>query len=73
MGRIKQISLKRVAEKLISDYKEEFNIEFENNKQKVQELSTVKSKTIRNKIAGYITSVMKQEEMRAKTNLTKNS
>ncbi|MBU4201928.1 MAG: hypothetical protein KKB85_02120 [Candidatus Altiarchaeota archaeon] len=31
------------------------------NKEKVQELSTVKSKSIRNKIAGYITKVMKRD------------
>lgn len=60
MGRIKQTYLKRVAEKLLGGYREEFGKDFEVNKKKVNEHSDVKSKSIRNKIAGYITRVMKQ-------------
>jgi len=63
MGRIKQIFLKRTAEELIKEYKDEFNTDFENNKKKVQELSNIESKKIRNKIAGYITRVMKKEKL----------
>ena len=57
MGRIKQTYLKRIAEKVTKAYDEEFNTDFENNKKKVQEFTTVKSKSIRNKVAGYITRV----------------
>ena len=63
MGRIKQDYLKRIANGLMKEYSEEFNTEFENNKVKVQEFSTVTSNVIRNKIAGYITRVMKQESV----------
>lgn len=56
MGRIKQTYLKRVADKLLKYYGEEFNKDFNNNKAKVQEHTNVSSKTIRNKIAGYITT-----------------
>jgi small subunit ribosomal protein S17e len=59
MGRIKQTYLKRVAKKLLKDYAEEFSVEFENNKKKVQELTDVQSKSMRNKIAGYITRTIK--------------
>lgn len=60
MGRIKQTYLKRIAEKLMKEYKEEFTTDFEENKKKVQELSDVESKPIRNKIAGYITRAVKK-------------
>ena len=63
MGRIKQDYLKRIANGLMKEYGEEFNTEFENNKVKVQEFSTVTSNVIRNKIAGYITRVMKQKSV----------
>ena len=59
IGRIKQKGLKRIAKELMDEYKEEFNNDFDNNKKKVQEFTTVESKSIRNKIAGYITHVMK--------------
>ncbi|MBU4266551.1 MAG: 30S ribosomal protein S17e [Candidatus Altiarchaeales archaeon] len=61
MGRIKQTYLKRIANELLEKYKVEFSKDFQKNKEKVQELSTVKSKSIRNKIAGYITKVMKRD------------
>ena len=59
MGRIKQTYLKRVADKLMKEYADEFTVDFDANKMRVQELSTVESKSMRNKIAGYITRVMK--------------
>ena len=54
MGRIKQTYLKRVAKNLLAVYPDAFTPDFENNKKKVQELTTVQSKSIRNKIAGYL-------------------
>ena len=65
MGRIKQTYLKRIANELLEKYKGEFGKDFQKNKEKVQELSTVKSKSIRNKIAGYITKVVKKESTEA--------
>ncbi len=43
----------------MTEYREEFNKDFENNKKKVKEFTSCESKSIRNKIAGYITHVMK--------------
>jgi len=63
MGRIKQTYLKRVAKNLMAEYPDEFNTDFDNNKKKVGEFSTVKSKSIRNKIAGYLSRVMKQKSV----------
>lgn len=63
MGRIKQTYLKRIANGLMKEYGDEFSVDFDNNKGKVQEFSDVKSNVIRNKIAGYITRVMKQKSV----------
>ncbi len=61
MGRIKQTYLKRIAEKLLKDYPEIFtSFEFQDNKKKVGHYTDITSKSIRNKIAGYITRVIKQ-------------
>ncbi|AEH24856.1 30S ribosomal protein S17e [Pyrococcus yayanosii] len=63
MGKIRQGFIKRVARELVNRYPDEFTTDFEHNKKKVQELTNVTSKTIRNRIAGYVTKLvrMKQE------------
>lgn len=66
MGRIKQTYLKRVAEKLLEEYPEQFTkSDFEANKKLVTAYTDISSKAIRNKIAGYITRVIKQQEKSA--------
>jgi small subunit ribosomal protein S17e len=58
MGRIKQTYLKRVAEKLMKEYAEEFNADFDNNKKKVAAYTDLESIPSRNKIAGAITRMV---------------
>jgi len=62
MGRIKQTYLKRVAVKLLREYPDAFSQDFQDNKKKVGNFTDITSKSIRNKIAGYITRVKKQAE-----------
>jgi len=63
MGRIKQTYLKRVATKLLREYPDQFTTDFQHNKIKVAELtSNLSGKSIRNKIAGCITRMVKQEK-----------
>lgn len=47
-------------------YKERFKESFEENKKIVDELIEYKSKKLRNKIAGYITHLVKLERKRTK-------
>ncbi len=62
MGNIKQTFIKRAARELFDRYPNEFTRDFEHNKKKVEELTTVQSKTIRNRIAGYITRLVRMKE-----------
>lgn len=55
MGRIKSLMVKRAAKQLLNE--DVFNAEFENNKKFLKD--TMPSKAIRNKIAGYITRLMR--------------
>jgi ribosomal protein S17E len=59
MGRIKQTYLKRVAQKLVREYGDEFKTDFDGNKKKVQEHTNIKSIVNRNKIAGCICRIVK--------------
>jgi small subunit ribosomal protein S17e len=62
MGNIKQTFIKRVARELFDRYPNEFTSDFEHNKKKVEELTNVTSKTIRNRIAGYMTKLVRMKE-----------
>ena len=62
MGRIKTRLAKAVTQELLDEHSESFNTDYEENNKKVEELTTVKSKKLRNIIAGYLTRIMKAEE-----------
>jgi len=62
MGNIKQMFIKRTARELFNRYPNEFSRDFEHNKKKVEELTNVTSKTIRNRIAGYVTKLVRMKE-----------
>ena len=61
MGNIRTGFVKRVAKELVENNPGKFTLDFEKNKKLVEELSTVSTKHLRNKIAGYITRLMRQQ------------
>ncbi len=60
MGNIRTAFVKRIAKELVENNPGKFTTNFDENKKLVEELSTVSTKHLRNKIAGYITRLMKQ-------------
>lgn len=65
MGNIRTSFVKRLARELIETHKGVFTTDFEENKKLVAEYSTVSTKHLRNKIAGYITRLVKQQANQA--------
>jgi small subunit ribosomal protein S17e len=61
MGRIKTRKVKAITVDLLEQYREQFGTDFDVNKLKVSEFTGVKSKKLRNIIAGYTTRLMKTE------------
>ncbi len=59
MGRIRTKSVKRVAEKLLETSKDAFSKDFAENKKNISELVDIKTKKLRNMIAGYVTKKVK--------------
>ena len=57
MGRVRTEQVKRLAQELVEQYPDKFNKDFENNKKLVDTFTTVSSSRLRNRIAGYITSI----------------
>jgi len=62
MGRVKSTAIKRLGDELIQRYPNRFSADFETNKEVLKEIKNIKSKKIRNILAGYITKKMIQIE-----------
>ncbi|NLI73771.1 MAG: 30S ribosomal protein S17e [Euryarchaeota archaeon] len=56
MGNIRSTYVKRIALELVQKYPSVFNDDFENNKMLVSKLTNVESTTLRNRVAGYVTT-----------------
>ena len=46
---------------VLDDYKDQFGVSFDDNKKILNDISTIRSKSLKNKIAGYITKLIKNE------------
>ena len=55
MGTVKPAYIKNIAMELLKKYYDMFTNDFDHNKRVVQELTNIKSKKVRNRVAGYIT------------------
>lgn len=66
MGRVKPKYVKSLAEKLLETYPDRFTDSFEENKKAVAELAEIPSKSVRNKVAGYITRLVKRRKAQEK-------
>jgi len=62
MGRIKLQLIKRTTRNLMKKYKEDFKENFEENKKLVEKFTNISNNKLRNRIAGYITKLMKKKE-----------
>ena len=60
MGRIKTTMVKRITLKLFKDNPDSFKKDFNKNKEIVTDLVEVRSKKLRNVIAGYMSRLAKQ-------------
>ena len=50
--------IKRLSNEVLNEYSERFGTDFATNKQSLNEISIVRSKGLKNKIAGYITKIL---------------
>jgi len=62
MGKVRTTVVKRTARKLLEKYPDLFNGDFEHNKKVVSMLVELRSKKLRNQIAGYITHLVNRRK-----------
>lgn len=53
--------VKKLSTELLNRYPDKFNIDFQQNKKTIDELAKVRSKELRNQIAGYIASYINRQ------------
>ena len=61
MGRIKTAMIKRVSIEIFNENKDKFTDNFEENKKTLTGLANVRSKKLKNAIAGYITRLKEKK------------
>jgi len=60
MGRVRTNLVKKAARHIIEKYYARLTLDFDTNKKIAEEIATIPSKKLRNKIAGFITHLMKR-------------
>jgi small subunit ribosomal protein S17e len=53
--------VKKLSTELLNKYPNKFNVDFQQNKKVIEEIATVRSKELRNQIAGYIASYINKQ------------
>jgi small subunit ribosomal protein S17e len=61
LGKVRTEMIKRISLELLEMYPYSFQPEFEPNKQFLKEIGLDVSKKLRNKIAGYVTTIVKSD------------
>ena len=59
MGKVRPTHIKKLVKELVERFPKKFNSDFENNKKMVDVLTNVTSTKLRNRIAGYVTNLVK--------------
>jgi len=62
MGRIKTLPIKRVTKEIFTRYKDKISSDYEKNKEFLAKVAEIRSKKIRNIIAGYLTRLATAKE-----------
>ncbi len=63
MGRIKTQKIKRATFDLIGQHKDDFKKDYAENKKVLSGFADIKSKKLKNMIAGYVTRLMKKDSI----------
>jgi small subunit ribosomal protein S17e len=65
--------IKRISTELLQKHPEKFGLEFDSNKKALNDLAIVRSKVLRNELAGYITSHLRKQAAQEKASLAATS
>ena len=61
--------IKRISAELLEKYPDKFGLDFNNNKNVMSEVAIIRSKVLRNELAGYITSHLRKQAAQEKASM----
>lgn len=61
--------IKRISGELLEKHPKKFGLEFDGNKKAINELAIVRSKVLRNELAGHITAQLRKQAAQEKASL----
>ncbi|HEY3094484.1 MAG TPA: hypothetical protein VGJ42_01870 [Nitrososphaera sp.] len=61
--------IKRISTELLEKHPDKFGLEFDANKKALNDLAIVRSKVLRNELAGYITAHLRKIETQEKASM----
>lgn len=61
--------IKRISTELLQKHPDRFGLEFDDNKKALNDLAVVRSKVLRNELAGYITSHLRKQAAQEKASM----
>ena len=61
--------IKRISTELLEKYQDKFGLDFNANKHVISEVAIVKSKVLRNELAGYITAHLRKQAAQEKASM----
>ncbi|MCJ7478769.1 MAG: 30S ribosomal protein S17e [Candidatus Nanohaloarchaeota archaeon QJJ-7] len=62
MGRVRPRHVKRLSRQLVEEHEDRFEEDFDHNKEVLKDMELVDSKKLRNRVAGYIISVLENKK-----------
>jgi len=62
MGKIRPTYIKRAAKRLLERYPDKFSTSYAQNRKVLGEVAIIESPSLRNRIAGYLVTLLKQKE-----------
>jgi len=66
LGRVRQKYIKRTAQKIVREHEDELTDDFKKNRMYIDGVIIVQGKVLRNRISGYVTSIIKQNKRKIK-------
>jgi small subunit ribosomal protein S17e len=61
--------IKRISTELLQKHPDRFGLEFDDNKKALNDLAIVRSKVLRNELAGYVTSYLRKQAAQEKASM----
>jgi len=59
LGKVRSERVKRISRELVNRFPDKFTTDFQSNKEVLESVADIRSKKLRNRIAGYVTRLLR--------------